>query len=106
MTRPNLWLFAPEVLHQNNRPGIRNTSIGGLSFAVEVDGENIPMRISEAALRQVFGADRSQSTWLFTYRENAEAIDARAAAQHLSDPSRPVYLEAADFAKLRLLNSR
>ena len=98
MKRPTLWLFAPEVFHQNSRPAKRNTSIGGLSFAVEVDGENIPMRISESALRQVFGADRSQSTWLTTYRENAEIIDARAAALHRENPARPVFLETTDFS--------
>jgi hypothetical protein len=97
MKRATLWLFAPEVFDQNSRPAKRNTSIGGLSFAVEIEGENIPMRISEAALRQVFGADRSQSTWLATYRENAEIIDARAVELHLADPSKPVFLEAADF---------
>lgn len=88
----------PDRHVQGSRPNRRNTSIGGLSFAVEVDGENIPMRISEAALRTIFAAGRSPSTWLQAYRQHAHRIDARAVAVHRLVPDRPVCLDIADFA--------
>ena len=98
MKRASPWQFIPDRHNQGSRPIRRNTSIGGLSFAVEIDGENIPMRISEAALRTVFAAGRSPSTWLQAYRQHADLIDARAVAAHYDHPDRPVCLGIADFA--------
>ena len=98
VNRPSPWLFAPQPIAVPTRAARRNTSIGGLSFAVEIDGENVPMRISETALRRVFGAGPSASTWLATYRLNARRIDALAIAQYRRDPLRPVCLTAEDFA--------
>lgn len=95
-------MFLPERAAQNSRPVRRNTSIGGLSFAVEIDGENIPMRISESALRTIFGAGRSPSTWLEAYRKNADLIDSHAIAAHLENPDRPVCLHVADFAGVQV----
>ena len=97
MKRAAPWLLMPAHLESNARPTRRNTSIGGLSFAVEIDGQNIPMRISERALRTIFAAGRSPSTWLEAYRRNAQAIDARATAVHREKPEMPVCLDIADF---------
>jgi len=98
MKRAPNWLFSPEYHLPIRRPSRRNTSIGGLSFAVEINGENIPMRISERALQTIFAAGRSSSTWLDAYRKNARLIDARATAAHLEQPDRPVCLDVADFS--------
>ncbi|MCZ2495763.1 DUF1488 family protein [Xylophilus sp. Kf1] len=98
MKRALPWVFAPDRFARRDRPVRRNTSIGGLSFGVEIDGENIPMRISEQALRKVFAAGRSPSTWLEAYRRNAGWIDSLAMAAHREDPSRPVCLEVEDFS--------
>jgi hypothetical protein len=68
-----------------------------LSFAAEVEGEHVPMRISENALCTLFGAGRCRSTWLEAYRRHAHEIDARAIALYLQDPKRPVCLETSDF---------
>lgn len=98
MKRPSPWLFAPDRTPVVNRQALRNTSIGGLSFALEIDGENVPMRISEGALRGVFGAERCRSTWWPAYRRNANEIERRAVAAYRRAPGRPVCLEVADFA--------
>lgn len=101
MKRASPWLFPAERHVPSGRPGRRNTSIGGLSFAVEIDGENIPMRISERALRNVFAAGPNPATWLDAYRQNAGIIDAKATAAHLDQPDRPVCLEVADFLGIK-----
>jgi len=99
MNLPSSWLFARSERRQPPTRPRRNTSIGGLSFALEIDGENVAMRISEEALRRCFGAAGCRSTWLAAYRKHAELIDARAIALHVSNPLGSVYLVPADFEK-------
>lgn len=95
------WLFAPDrTPGPVVRGGKRNTSIGGLSFAVEVEGEHVAMRISADALRMCFGASRCSSTWLAAYRLNALVIDARAIELHRRNPREPVCLGPSDFPDL------
>jgi len=99
-SRQAFWLFAPVVPTPPSRPVRRNTSIGGLSFALEVDGQHVAMRISDEVLRKVFGARRCRSTWLQAYRDNATRINARAVAAYHRAPQSPVFLDLGDFAAL------
>jgi hypothetical protein len=97
MNLTTAWLFSNSRLSANPPAVRRNTSIGGLSFALEIGGEHVAMRISEDALRHCFGADRCCSTWLATYRRHAGTIDARAVALHLRNPLQSVCLQRGDF---------
>jgi len=100
MNLSTAWLFAAAQAASASPPARRNTSIGGLSFALEIDGQHVAMRISEDALRHCFGAQACCSTWLAAYRRHARTIDACALARHLRDPRQPVCLQRGDFPGL------
>jgi len=72
-------------------------TMGGLNFAVIVDGQRIAMRISEEALQDHFGASGDAFSLITAYRNNSGVIDAKAIERYRANPGVQVLLKTADF---------